>query len=241
MTESEKASEDVATLGELNAALKKQVQWYFSRENLAKDAFLNSQMDAQKYVNIDVIFKFRKIQTLTQDKELLVKCMRDCPGIQVDSTGAKIRSAKAQRNTLILRDIPADTPEEEVKSIFSYEGCGKVTNIRSDVDDTWFVTFEEESECLDCAMELTSRTFKGKNIMCRVKSESASRGYYNSSPRTSASDSNMYYTQNPYANPYYTNAYRGSGSYYNNYYDGGERGRGRGRGGAGRRGGRGGG
>lgn len=43
----------------LQAAIKKQVEFYFSRENLMKDLFLVGQMDANHYVPISVILEVR--------------------------------------------------------------------------------------------------------------------------------------------------------------------------------------
>ena len=44
---------------ELKAAIKKQLEYYFSRENISKDAYLVSQMDSQMYVPIAVIQQVR--------------------------------------------------------------------------------------------------------------------------------------------------------------------------------------
>lgn len=42
---------------ELLEAVKNQVEYYFSKENLQSDAFLTSQMDAQMTVPIAVVMK----------------------------------------------------------------------------------------------------------------------------------------------------------------------------------------
>jgi hypothetical protein len=41
----------------VNEAIKKQIEYYFSKENLGSDAFLMSQMDASMSVSIAVIMK----------------------------------------------------------------------------------------------------------------------------------------------------------------------------------------
>jgi hypothetical protein len=45
------------------------------------------------------------------------------------------------RSTIILREIPSDAPQEEVREIFNYEGCKAIVSIRSEIGDTWFVKF----------------------------------------------------------------------------------------------------
>eukprot|EP00122_Pirum_gemmata_P012513 Pgem_evm1s11634 len=44
----------------LKNSLKHQVEYYFSRQNLAQDAYLLSQMDSNMYVSIYVICNFKK-------------------------------------------------------------------------------------------------------------------------------------------------------------------------------------
>jgi hypothetical protein len=42
---------------QLNEAIRKQVEYYFSKENLQSDAYLTSQMDASMSVPIAVVMK----------------------------------------------------------------------------------------------------------------------------------------------------------------------------------------
>lgn len=47
---------------ELVEAVRKQVEYYFSKENLQSDAYLTSQMDASMSVPIAVVMKFAKMK-----------------------------------------------------------------------------------------------------------------------------------------------------------------------------------
>ena len=53
--------------------------------------------------------------------------------------GARIKAnIKATgRSTIILREIPSDAPEAEVKEIFNFEGCKPINSIKADVENTW--------------------------------------------------------------------------------------------------------
>lgn len=62
---------------ELKEAIKRQVEFYFSRANLANDAYLVSQMNSQMYVPVEVIINFSKIKQLTDDAALLVEAVQD--------------------------------------------------------------------------------------------------------------------------------------------------------------------
>jgi hypothetical protein len=53
-------SADESLSGEaLTIAVRHQVEYYFSRENLQSDAFLNSLMDAQNSVPLSAVMKVR--------------------------------------------------------------------------------------------------------------------------------------------------------------------------------------
>lgn len=48
-----------------------QLEYYFSVDNLLKDIFLRKHMDSQGFVFLDFVASFKRIQGLTQDRELL--------------------------------------------------------------------------------------------------------------------------------------------------------------------------
>ena len=64
------------SLEELKAKLQKQLEYYFSRENLAHDAYLLTQMDADQFVPIWTIANFNQIKRLTHDIQLVTQVLR---------------------------------------------------------------------------------------------------------------------------------------------------------------------
>ena len=50
----------VMTDKELYAAIRKQIEYYFSKENLQQDSYLTSHMDANMSVPLSVIMKVNK-------------------------------------------------------------------------------------------------------------------------------------------------------------------------------------
>ncbi|ETI43960.1 hypothetical protein F441_11163 [Phytophthora nicotianae CJ01A1] len=166
---------------ELKEAIKRQVEFYFSRANLANDAYLVSQMNSQMYVPVEVIINFSKIKQLTDDKALLVDAVQDSTVCSLNSSKDAIKpNIKSERTTIILREIPSSTKPEEVGAIF--EGCGKVASVRSDVGDTWFVTMNSESEAVSTLLALRSKTFNGAPIKARLKSENVLKSFYPTQP-----------------------------------------------------------
>lgn len=90
-----------------------QVEFYFSKQNLQTDNFLVSKMSAQMCVPVAVIAQFPKIQHLTSDTALIAESVKDSTVCAVTPDGIK-PTIKQERNTIILREIPSETPQEKV-------------------------------------------------------------------------------------------------------------------------------
>ena len=101
-------------MDQLKQMLQHQLEYYFSRENLAHDSYLMSQMDADQFVPIAIIANFNQIKKLTSDIKLVTQVLRESPNVQVDTEGLKVRPNHT-RCTVILREIPDSTPIEEIR------------------------------------------------------------------------------------------------------------------------------
>ena len=64
------------SMDKLKDMLLHQLEYYFSRENLAHDTYLISQMDADQYVPIWTIANFNMIKKLTSDINLVTQVLR---------------------------------------------------------------------------------------------------------------------------------------------------------------------
>lgn len=98
----------------LRQMLATQLEYYFSRENLANDAYLMSQMDNDQYVPIWTVANFNLVKKLSKDIALITEVLRSSPNLQVDDEGLKVRP-NHKRCIVILREIARDTPVEDVK------------------------------------------------------------------------------------------------------------------------------
>lgn len=76
------------------------------------------------------------MKALTQDESLLRRALETSTITIVDDR-IKANIKAAGRFTIILREIPSDTTEVEVREIFAFEGCKQITSMRSDIGDTW--------------------------------------------------------------------------------------------------------
>ncbi|KAI8377515.1 uncharacterized protein BYT42DRAFT_515580 [Radiomyces spectabilis] len=151
--------------------LRKQLEYYFSRQNLANDAYLVSQMDADLYVPIATIAKFKRVRDWTTDIDVVVKTLQESTAVIVDETGTKVKpNISLQRTTVILRDIPEAT-EEEISDLLRELNSPPVKTIKQDVGNMWYITFESEEDALKILFDIRGKTFKDQPIAARMKSE----------------------------------------------------------------------
>ncbi|KAF8012688.1 hypothetical protein BT93_I0754 [Corymbia citriodora subsp. variegata] len=73
----------------LQAQIVRQIDYYFSNENLVKDIYLRQQMDKQGWVSIAVIAEFKKVKELTTEKQLILDAVRTSAVVEVQ--GEKVR------------------------------------------------------------------------------------------------------------------------------------------------------
>jgi hypothetical protein len=120
------------------------------------------------------------MKALTQDESVLRQALENSTITQVVGDKIKANIKSAGRSTIILREIPSDTPLEEVKEIFNYEGCKAIGAIRSDIGDSWFVAMDSEEEAKDTLFDLRlkKRTFRGQPVKARLKTETVIRSFY---------------------------------------------------------------
>jgi la-related protein 4 len=70
-------------------------------------------MNSELFVPISVLSGMNKMKALTTDVDLIMAALKQSQQLVVDEAQRLVRpNFKLQRNTLILRDIPSDTPLE---------------------------------------------------------------------------------------------------------------------------------
>ncbi|XP_059609248.1 la-related protein Larp4B isoform X2 [Phlebotomus argentipes] len=159
-------------LEQLKQMLSSQLDYYFSRENLANDTYLITQMDNDQYVPIWTVANFNQVKKLTKDIKLITEVLRESPNVQVDDEGLKVRP-NHKRCIVILREISDHTPVEDVKNLFNGENCPKFISCEFAHNNSWYITFESDEDAQQAYKYLREevKEFQGKPIMARIKAK----------------------------------------------------------------------
>ncbi|XP_034551686.1 la-related protein 4 isoform X2 [Notolabrus celidotus] len=203
-TSDSKAEEQPISSENLRESLKKELEFYFSRENLSKDLYLMSQMDSDQFVPIWTIASMEGIKVLTTDMDLILDVLRSSPMVQVDEKGEKVRP-NHKRCIIILREVPETTPVEEVESLFKNDNCPKVISVEFAHNNNWYITFQSDTDAQQAYKYLREevKTFQGKPIMARIKAINtffAKNGYRSMDSSLYAQQSQ---SQSQYTSPLY--------------------------------------
>ncbi|XP_054165960.1 GATA zinc finger domain-containing protein 14-like [Oppia nitens] len=75
----------------LKDCIRKQIEYYFSDENLQRDFFLRRKMDASGSLPISLIASFHRVQALTQDVQMVIDSLLDSKTVEI-LDGIKVRS-----------------------------------------------------------------------------------------------------------------------------------------------------
>merc|ERR1712228_1019031 len=79
-----KATTDMSPGRRVNK-IQKQLEYYFSSQNMDSDTFLRESMDGNGWVHIDVITAFNRMNVLGATKELVVEAAFHSTNIEVDT------------------------------------------------------------------------------------------------------------------------------------------------------------
>ena len=100
---------------QISQYVKRQIEYYFSDENLETDIFLRRKMDALGFIPLSVIASFNRVKSLSQDAQLIVEAVRSSSDVLelacVTASGVDVNSVKDLESLLVRRrNNPAKWP-----------------------------------------------------------------------------------------------------------------------------------
>jgi la-related protein 4 len=190
---------------ELKKALVQQIELIFLRENLQSNYGIVSQMNGDLYVPITLVCEY--LSNFTTDQSLILDAMRATDKVVVHESQTLVKPAfKLERNTIILRDVPAEVTQDvrglvssrlvvqlfrlrshptfpllpqEIKALFDDEKTSsQITEVRQDIGNCWFITFKSEDITTDAFLAVRAKQLRGKPVQARVKSENLLKSTY---------------------------------------------------------------
>ncbi|VDM65112.1 unnamed protein product [Strongylus vulgaris] len=75
----------------LKDCVRKQIEYYFSADNLQKDFFLRRKMNAEGFLPITLIASFPRVRSLTQDLALICEGLRDSDKVELSEDANMVR------------------------------------------------------------------------------------------------------------------------------------------------------
>ncbi|KAA6399553.1 MAG: hypothetical protein EZS28_004919 [Streblomastix strix] len=125
--------------------IKRQIEFYFSDENLPLDKYLKNEIskDPEGWVQIEVLLTFPKLAALTVDSEVVSLALEDSKMLQVSDDKTKVKRIgevqsfeEYDRRSLYANGFPLATQREEIELLFGKFGkIGAVFQLRDIYED----------------------------------------------------------------------------------------------------------
>ena len=165
---------------EAKAALNDIFEQIFTKQHVETDEYLQSHMTPSLTLPIHAVLDIPRIRAVAADAAIVREVLQESKMVTVNGDLIKL-NIKLEQNTVILRDIAKETNENDIRNIFEgSKGCPEIVNIRSDVGDTWFVTFATEDDAKTALQAITGKTFNDKPVKGRLKQESLKKSFFTS-------------------------------------------------------------
>ncbi|VVB08138.1 unnamed protein product [Arabis nemorensis] len=128
----------VVPIDELKQKIIRQVEYYFSDENLPTDKFLLNAMKKTKkgFVPISTIATFHKMKKLTRDHALIVSALKESSFLVVSQDGKKVKRLSPLPEvrdpkifTVLVENLPEDHSDENIREIFGKAGSIKSISV----------------------------------------------------------------------------------------------------------------
>eukprot|EP00004_Rigifila_ramosa_P015479 TRINITY_DN3593_c0_g1_i2.p1 TRINITY_DN3593_c0_g1~~TRINITY_DN3593_c0_g1_i2.p1 ORF type:complete len:663 (-),score=158.41 TRINITY_DN3593_c0_g1_i2:78-1823(-) len=117
---------------------------------------------------------------LSTDAAFVLAALKESTKVHVDDSNTRVKPLiKFERNTIVLRDIPAGTAPEEIAEIFS--GKWVIESSHAEIGGNWFVQFDSEAAATAALEHMKGQTFRGAPVRGGIKAENSRIGLLHAS------------------------------------------------------------
>lgn len=161
-------------MADLAEKIRRQVEFYFSDVNVAKDVFLKSKMaeDPEGFISFEVLLTFNRLNSLTKDPKVLAEALAGSDKLVLHSEGLSVRrkdalpeSIQTDEQTVYVKPVPEAASLEQLQAFFSgygtvlavwrryFQGSNKDAPAASRTKPSVFVVFASKAEAEKFAAE----------------------------------------------------------------------------------------
>jgi len=194
----------------LRTAVMRQLEYYFSDENLTKDRFLLQEFakdeSGQNYVNIEVLASFPRMKKLTMDIEEIKAAIKESSTLKLDKNGLKVKrkapfhstlteEQQLEQRTVYVSYLPKNSDKESVKGIFGI--CGDIRRIdlptdkkTGEIKGIAFVEFEGKKQAKKAIKYFGDKNNDFYKLGIRVKAYTSKNPFASAFSNTTSPTSN---------------------------------------------------
>lgn len=157
------------------------MEFLFSVEGLAQNPYIMSNMNDNGFVPMSLVVSYLYPAFPNITVSDIMEAVQSSDKVSVDADTQMIRpNVSVERKTIILRDVPEGTTEEEIRALFA--GLGAIESVKPSIASNWFsflspltcrfVVMDSEPTAVSALKSLQSKEFKGSKLHARIKNES---------------------------------------------------------------------
>jgi len=192
-------------------SLKDCLNYILSKDFIADffpNAFDQLHDSQEVFVDMKELMNVPIVENITNDLNMIMKALKENKKYSLDEEHNILKVHLSDRTTIMLRDIPDGTEQEEIKVLFG-EFTDNITNMQPEVGNNYYVNFDTTEVTQKAFNLVRQQSFNGKSIGCCITSNFTFHNYaypYVYIPPE--------YQENPYKN--YNNDYKDGKKKFNN-------------------------
>ena len=115
--------------------MQKEIEILLSKDNIAEDKLISSSINPQLYVPIKTVLKALSAKSIAADENTVRIAAGQSTELSLDETKTMVKPLlKTKRDTIILREIPDDATEADIRELLKAGPKGDViTSLSAEV------------------------------------------------------------------------------------------------------------